>query len=673
MLLGIVSLASATVEQASVKTAPTEIVVTGERVVRTLSETPSSVVVATAEDIQGQATPDRLEQVLMLVPNVQFGSEGEGPTIRGQDTTGVLRDVSAFLGGTRPRATVTVDGRAVGYYEYVFGAASVWDVERVEVFRSPQSTTQGRNSIAGAIFVKTNDPTFKWEGNARALVGEIGTRQASAVVSGPIVSDQFAVRVSGDIKRGRMASNMADGIPGADINRDDHGLARIKLLAQPDGLPGLRFEASYVHVESQAPQFEAVRAPFRERRFPTPERTNGVYRNKVDSLTTRISYALDPQLMSQTTLSHGDALIQRFGLPGLGRTRVDAADYSIESILTWQPDGPLKMIGGAHRLTMLQRQFIDITGLGIGEGTFRDRQTSLGLFGEATWRPAPQLTITAGLRYQRDRQDREGQVGIIALDYDETFDAWLPKASIAYSTSGRSTFGVLVQRAFNPGGTTISLARRVKDSFDAETLWSYEAFARSTFAGGKGSLAANLFYNDINNAQRPQTVEIRLPDGSSLFASEIANAPSAASYGMEIEAGWRASNRFSLRLGIGLLDTKMRRTLLPTDPIAGKQFQRSPNFSAAAAIDWQPVNRLRLSAQLRTNSDYFSDDANNPARRIDGSTRLDARAAYTWRGLTVFGHARNAFDTFYLTYLFTPTFATAGDPREFGVGIEARF
>ena len=320
MLLGIVSLASATVEQASVKTAPTEIMVTGERVVRTLSETPSSVVVATAEDIQGQATPDRLEQVLMLVPNVQFGSEGEGPTIRGQDTTGVLRDVSAFLGGTRPRATVTVDGRAVGYYEYVFGAASVWDVERVEVFRSPQSTTQGRNSIAGAIFVKTNDPTFNWEGNARALVGEIGTRQASAVVSGPIVSDQFAVRVSGDIKRGRMASNMADGIPGADINRDDHGLARIKLLAQPDGLPGLRFEASYVHVESQAPQFEAVRAPFRERRFPTPERTNGVYRNKVDSLTTRISYALDPQLMSQTTLSHGDALIQRFGLPGLGRT-----------------------------------------------------------------------------------------------------------------------------------------------------------------------------------------------------------------------------------------------------------------------------------------------------------------------------------------------------------------
>ena len=182
MLLGIVSLASATVEQASVKTAPTEIMVTGERVVRTLSETPSSVVVATAEDIQGQATPDRLEQVLMLVPNVQFGSEGEGPTIRGQDTTGVLRDVSAFLGETRPRATVTVDGRAVGYYEYVFGAASVWDVERVEVFRSPQSTTQGRNSIAGAIFVKTNDPTFNWEGNARALVGEIGTRQASAVV-----------------------------------------------------------------------------------------------------------------------------------------------------------------------------------------------------------------------------------------------------------------------------------------------------------------------------------------------------------------------------------------------------------------------------------------------------------------------------------------------------------
>ena len=41
--------------------------------------------------------------------------------------------------------------------------------------------------------------------------------------------------------------------------------------------------------------------------------------------------------------------------------------------------------------------------------------------------------------------------------------------------------------------------------------------------------------------------------------------------------------------------------------------------------------------------------------------------------MKLFGYARNLFNKFYLTYYFLPTFATVGDPREVGVGIETRF
>lgn len=655
---------------------PEEIVVTGERVPRSLKETASSVVVITAQEIDARAV-DRVDQLLASVPNVQIGSGAEGPAIRGQDSTGVVRELFAFLGGTRPRATLTIDGRAITYNEYVHGAASMWDVERVEVFRSPQTTTQGRNSIAGAIFVNTNDPTYGWEGRVRGIIGGLGTRQASAVVSGPILEDQLAGRISGDFKLGRNASDMADGIPGANIDRDDHGIARVKLLAEPRAIPGLRLEASYVHVETQAPQFEAVRVPFKDRRSPLPERTNGVIRTNVDSLTASVSYELASSLTSLTTLSHGDARVQRFGLPGLGRTRLNSDDYSAESILRWGPDGPVHLLGGFHYLRMDLRQFIDITGLGIGSGEFDDRQGSLGLFGEATWRPDSRLAITTGLRYQRDYQDREGQVGPvgrgITIDYDERFDAWLPKISVAFDLAENATIGLLAQRAFNPGGTTVNLARRRQDNFDAETLWNFEAFVRASFGDGRGTLAANFFYNDMVDAQRPQAVEFIAPDGKPFTAIEIANAPSAMSYGMEIELGWRASSRLTMRLGLGYLDTKLRRTLVASDPLRGKAFQRAPNFSAAAAVDWRPVDVLRLSAQLRTSSDYFSDDANTPTRRIDGYTTVDLRGAFTANKMTVFGYAKNVFDAFYLTNLSNPAFGTAGDPRELGVGVEARF
>src|SRR4051812_43444906 len=66
---------------------PSEIIVTGERVKRSLKETPSSVYVATKADIVSQSV-DRVEQVLALVPNVQLGNGSEGPAIRGLDTTG---------------------------------------------------------------------------------------------------------------------------------------------------------------------------------------------------------------------------------------------------------------------------------------------------------------------------------------------------------------------------------------------------------------------------------------------------------------------------------------------------------------------------------------------------------------------------------------------------------
>src|SRR6476469_3038979 len=123
-----------------------EIVVTGERVKRSLKETQSSVSVVSERDIEA-ASANRVEEMLKLVPNVQLGTGSEGPAIRGQDTTGALQALPAFLGGNRPRTTVVVDGRRTTYNEFVFGTAPAWDVGRIEVFRSPQTTTQGQNSI----------------------------------------------------------------------------------------------------------------------------------------------------------------------------------------------------------------------------------------------------------------------------------------------------------------------------------------------------------------------------------------------------------------------------------------------------------------------------------------------------------------------------------------------
>lgn len=661
---------------------PVEIIVTGERVPRTLFDTPSSVVALTGEDLAARSASDRIDQLLALVPNVQVGSGGEGVAIRGQDSTGVLNALAAGLGGAKPRVTLQVDGRPLGYFEYVFGAASTWDVAQVEIFRSPQTTTQGRNSIAGAIFVRTEDPAGQWEARVRAISGNYGSWQGSAVVAGPIAGDALSLRVSGDIRTMRNSSEMFDGIAGASLDRDEFGVLRAKLLARPAAIPGLKITATYAHGESQAPQFEALYPPFKARRVPVAEPTNGVFLVNSDSLTGVADYEMAQGLVWRTTLSTGDAKIDRFGLPGLGRVAVASRDRMVETTLNWTGNPVLHMIGGVYYLRQRQRQSIDLTAQRNGTGDFRDRQRSLGLFGEATWHPVPALALTGGLRYQRDGQDREGilrrPAAPLPVDYDRVFEAWLPKFTIAYEVDPDLTLGLMAQRAFNPGGMTIVTLLAKVDEFGAETLWNYEAFLRARFDGGRGTISANLFYNDISDAQRTYAHPVTPPIGPPVVAVEFVNQPAAKSYGAEIEASWSPGGRLRLNAGIGLLKTRILETAAPDDATLGKQFARSPRLSISAGIDWRPLDRLRLSAQLRANSGYYSDDANTPALRIAGSTVVNARAAYIWRGITIFGYARNLFDRFYMTYLFPPlgprpAFGTAGDPREVGLGIEAAF
>lgn len=652
-----------------------EIVVTGERIARSQHETASSVAVQDADSIETQAAPDRIEQLLQIIPNVQLGSGGEGPVIRGQDSTGAVRDLSAFLAGTRPRATIRIDGRSATYYELAFGLTSVWDVGQVEVFRSPQTTTQGRNSIGGAIFVETKDPAFDWQGRLRILAGEAETRQAAGVVSGPLIDGQLAFRLSGDLRRSKTSSEITNGAIGIDPNQDDSELIRAKLLAEPMALPDTRISLTYTHGRSQMPQIEGIEAPYNERRNPSA--TYGIFAIIVDSLTGSIAYEPPGAFEARATLSYGKADVRRHPKPGLGDAVIDARDFSVEPVIAWHAPSGLRLTGGLHYTRATLDQTIDLSALTqvLGTGAFVDTQNSLGVFGEGSVALAPNLTLAAGLRYQYDRQVRQGDlVGselTLALGYNQSFSAWLPKVSLAWDISTGWRIGGLIQRAYNPGGVNLNTARGRVETFEAERLWDFELFARVRLDDDKLTMSANAFRYAMKDAQRSQSITIILPGGRPFTSAFISNAPRAWTKGFEGEFDWRPSAGLRLRGAIGLLDTMITRS--PDAGLLGKQFQRSPHFSGSASMVWTPAEAFMVSAQVRHNSAYFSDDKEEAALRVDGSTTFDARASWTWEGVTLFGFARNLFDEFHLTYRLPRGLATAGDPREVGIGLEARF
>jgi outer membrane receptor protein involved in Fe transport len=158
-----------------------------------------------------------------------------------------------------------------------------------------------------------------------------------------------------------------------------------------------------------------------------------------------------------------------------------------------------------------------------------------------------------------------------------------------------------VQRAYNPGGVTLRFDTGLPDTFGAETLWDYEVFARATLAPGL-KLSANAFFYDQRNAQRAQPISIRAPNGQVVTFADLFNIPKARTYGTEAEVDWRVNERLKARVGVGVLDTKILRADPANLAFDGKDFGRAPRFSASAAIEWRPHERLPHSAQANRNS-----------------------------------------------------------------------
>jgi iron complex outermembrane receptor protein len=192
-----------------------DIIITARRRSENLQDVPVAVAVLGGPklDATGSFNVARLVQ---LQPSVQFISSNP------RNTAINIRGIGAPFG-------LTNDGieQGVGLYidQVYYGriAASTLDfvdVAQVEVLRGPQGTLYGKNTTAGALNITTRKPSFEFEGRAEASYGNLDFVQLKASVSGPIVADKVAARISGSFtKRDGTLFNV---VTGRDVNELDN-------------------------------------------------------------------------------------------------------------------------------------------------------------------------------------------------------------------------------------------------------------------------------------------------------------------------------------------------------------------------------------------------------------------------------------------------------------------
>lgn len=639
------------------------ITVYGEKVARSVHDTSASVSVFDEDKINSMPNATDVTDLLQNTPNiVDVGVGNDVPAIRGIDGSGAARGANAFLNGTRPRLNVSLDGRSLTYNELAFGPQSLWDLKQVEVYRGPQSYIQGRNAMAGAVVLQSNDPTFDWHSSVRGSVGEQGYSQTAAMVSGPIIEDELAFRLSIDRQTRESFVDMPSYEPIGDPRDIETITARGKLLYEPAALPGLSTKLTLNHFDSTAPQNEAL-IPSEEHQSARYDVRRPVFETKNTSAVWDFEYQTAGNLSFQNQLAYTDFTINRRTVTTLPYANIDGKEFHIEPVLHFATnDQQWRGLAGLRYYHSKQDEYVYI----FGGSSFDDKTETSSAFGELTYGLTPAVDLTFAGRLEREHRIREGGSSTVAVDFDETYNVFLPKADIAWKLNQDHTVGMMVAKGYNAGGAGMTFdTPYTAYTYDEEYVWTYELYSRHRLMDGQVELTSNLFYNDYDDLQLPFYISAR--------TTAIINADKAKTYGAEFTSRWMPFSDLELSAGLGLLKTKIER--FDGSDNEGNELPRAPSYSMNFGADYTFFNNFEFSTSINYTDNYYSYYDNDELGEIDADWITNVQLAYNFSMGRATLFATNLFDSTQPTMITDNDVYTAvtQQPRLVGVSLQLDF
>ncbi|EGL56168.1 outer membrane receptor for ferrienterochelin and colicin [Methylophaga aminisulfidivorans MP] len=152
-------------------------------------DTPISLTTIDQDTIESRGA-QHIEDVLNLAPNVNVSSgasRGQYFQIRG------IGERSEFQAPLNPSVGMYIDGID---FSRSGGAATLFDIESVEILRGPQGTRYGANGMAGTINLKSTEPTNDLAMKFESTLATYNTHAEGIAVGGPLIDNTLLGRFS---------------------------------------------------------------------------------------------------------------------------------------------------------------------------------------------------------------------------------------------------------------------------------------------------------------------------------------------------------------------------------------------------------------------------------------------------------------------------------------------
>lgn len=619
-----------------------EIIVTATKRAERILDVPQSITAFTSARMREQGSV-QLADFLQAAPGVSIVDTQAG-------TQNIqIRGINSTFGDA-----------PIGYYldelpfsfigQPVVPDVRTFDLERVEVLRGPQGTLYGDGSLGGTIRVLTAEPdlvNLQGDIDLTATSTERGDDSwaAKGMLNLPIVAGKAALRlVASQEDFGGWTDNTLTGVK--DENERDIDTYRGKLRLAPNDK--LDVVLSFWRTDSQAAG------------------SNGAYRNQTTDLTPvsndmaydlyslTVRYDLGfADLVSATSymdfslLNSGTLL----GLPVLSDQTQEVRSEELR--LTSSNDEGFRWTGGIF-YRKIDRS-VDAQVLGFDFAEFADSE-SYAIFGEGTWPLIDRkLDLTLGLRYFKDDRLRADPIDPVTLAVIQTLDPTFtgrvessidtvnPRLNLAWHVTDDWMLYTNVAKGFRAGQVqpTVSLITAVLSGIDVpvgieeEIVWSYELGAKGTFAGGRASIEAAVYYNDWQNLMVNVVVE------PVTQLSALQNGAEARTIGAELSLSMQPIDGLNLQLSASHVEAEYTEADPGVNIRKGDRVTRVPENTLTTSASYRWPLTATLDGLVFGQAQYTSDqvDLINNLAPSDDVTLVGARLGVegqSW-GLYLFG------------------------------------
>lgn len=642
-----------------------KVVVVGEKTERSLKETTSSIAVIAEEDISSMRYKS-IHDAVSEIPNI-VAISGLVPDIRGVSGNGSAGGFNSISGGAKARVTTIVDGVAIPFVADLSGDTGLWDIQQVEVYRGPQSTSNGRNSMAGAIYIKTNDPTDEWEGKVRlGYRNQDSYLNYAGVVSGPL-SDDVAFRLSVQRVDGDTITNgegYADNPPDYDIDAIETSKVNGKLLWTPSDDLSIKLTHDYNNEKGDAGRvyYQADDLSQYNRLFYRNIETEASTTSVIADYTINDALSLDVIVATMdyewgfNTYQEDPAATQFLTF--------DESNFTFDAKLNIGQSNDT--FSGFIGLAYFEREHDVIsTGATVYDGD--DESDSMAIYGEMTYAVRDDFNVIVGARVERESQLRHFVYGAIDSTLDNDTNIFLPKLVLQYDVTQDTTLALSARKGYNAAGGALNFAAQEYYYFDSEEVMTYEFSSRTSFDDNKGFLQANVFYNDYDGYQALSSTRF------------IVNMDKVVTYGAELAVNWMATEDLELNAGLGLLETEIKDAAEEYPDADGNELNSAPKITANVGLKYWITDGFNVGVAANYVDEYYGDFTNTPTRVAGDYSLVRLFASYETENWLISGFVNNALDEEAFTAVepasgrYPTGYVAIVDPRNVGVSVTYSF